>query len=257
VTVINLEPLINQVAAMVSFRMSSWCISLVVLLYVTAVSWAFHTGAPEVACGDMTPQHGVSPQTDRSPYRIIMQKKQVSPGETVDILLTAPTAGPPFKGFFIQVHPRNGDKPVGEFSPDSDENAQPVNCDGKTNSAMTHKDLNPKVKVTLKWTPPGEGEYVPIVTWVKQQDTIWVREMPDDGTIKVSGNGLPSGGAAEGGGSKQEEGKSAETNNTGDTSSAETPGQNLAVTLLNNSVTTWTAVMIALFSGTLFMHRQF
>lgn len=51
---------------------------------------------------------------------------------------------------------------MGEFDPKSDENAQNLDCSGKTNSAMTHKDLTTKVLVKLRWTPPGEGEFKPV-----------------------------------------------------------------------------------------------
>lgn len=133
-----------------------------VLLVLAPSSWGFHTGAPDTACDTMTPGHGPSPQSGRSPYRVIISKTQVAVGEPVEMIITAPTAGPPFKGFFIQVHPVNGDQPVGEYDPSADpDKAQPVSC-GHDNSAMTHKDLSFKTKVTLRWTPPGDGDYVPV-----------------------------------------------------------------------------------------------
>ncbi len=133
-----------------------------ILFVLPLATLAFHTGAPPEICGTMTPGHPFSPQTGESPYRAFMQKTTVAAGEPVDILLTSPTGGPPFKGFLVEVHPVNGDKAIGTFNPDSDDQAQGVACDGNANSAMTHKDLNLKTQVKLKWTAPGEGEYVPV-----------------------------------------------------------------------------------------------
>lgn len=131
-----------------------------ILLVLPLATLAFHTGAPDSVCDTMTPGHPFSAQSGESPYRALMQKTEVAVGETVDIILTAPTSGPPFKGFLVEVHPRNGDKPVGTFNPSSDDQAQGVACGGNANSAMTHKDLNLKTQVKLQWTPPGDGQYV-------------------------------------------------------------------------------------------------
>lgn len=137
----------------------------VLLIGCTLVS-GLHTGAPEQACSDMVPAgHGVAAQTGKSPYRILLPASlEIKNGQPLTITLTAPTIGPPFKGFFIQMRTKGGNEPVGTFNPDSDPKlAQPVNCGGKQNSAMTHKDNNPKVQVSLQWTPPpGDGEYVPV-----------------------------------------------------------------------------------------------
>lgn len=133
-----------------------------ILFVLPLATLAFHTGAPVEICGTMTPGHPFSPQGGESPYRAFMQKTDVTEGETVDILLTSPTSGPPFKGFLIEIHPVNGENPVGTFNPDSDINAQGVACNGNANSAMTHRNLTLKTQVKLQWTPPGEGEYVPV-----------------------------------------------------------------------------------------------
>ncbi|CAL8133649.1 unnamed protein product [Orchesella dallaii] len=177
----------------------------VCLLQSVFFASGFHTGAPDQACSTMIPGHGPPPQTGQSPFRLLIPTatSDVKSGEPVDITISAPTAGPAFKGFLIQVRARGGSEAVGEFQPDSDpSNAQPVACFGKANSAMTHKINDTKAQVKLRWTPPANSdtvEYEPIMTVVLQQDTFWVKEKGP--TIKVQGgkssSGSPSSSSAE------------------------------------------------------------
>jgi len=156
-------------------------------LALLGMTSAKHDGAPpDQACETMTPQHGFQPQTGNSPFRIMLSKTQTS-GEPIEINLVASTQGPKMRGFFIQVRPIGENQPVGEFDPESDPQAKPVECGGKANVAMTHIGNNDKDKIMLKWTPPQkDGQYEVFVTFVQQQDTFWVKQSPDGDKITVS-----------------------------------------------------------------------
>ncbi|KAF4520472.1 hypothetical protein B566_EDAN004723 [Ephemera danica] len=109
---------------------------LPVLVAVVVVVQAYPDGAPLSTCGDMTPQHGKPAQNSPSPYSIKLSKTSIRSGGKVYVTLEAPS-GDSFKGFIIQG--RVGQEPT----------------------AATHKDKNPKEKVTVAWTaPPGLSEKV-------------------------------------------------------------------------------------------------
>jgi len=165
--------------------------SIAFLALALGIASAYHTGAPgELACGTMTPQHGFPAQTGNSPFRIIMtQMTSTGDQDPIGITLSAPSQGAKFRGFFIQIRAVGGVEPVGQFNPTMDPNAQPVTCNEKPNTAMTHKDNTDKDQIKLQWTPPqGDGQYEAFVTFVEKQDTFWVKQAPDGGKITVTSN---------------------------------------------------------------------
>lgn len=96
------------------------------ILAVASSSYAYSGGAPESTCDHMTPQHPVDPQATKFPYEILIGKKKISPGDTVDLTIGKDKA---FKGFLLQV--RKGDKSVGQFViPDDHKFAKTLNCHG-------------------------------------------------------------------------------------------------------------------------------
>lgn len=53
--------------------------NLIVIALVCAVPavYTYSDGAPEGACEDMTPQHGVDPQASDAPYKIFLSSTQL------------------------------------------------------------------------------------------------------------------------------------------------------------------------------------
>lgn len=98
-------------------------------LIVVPTVWCYSSGAPAQACGDMTPQHGVDPQSSNAPYKLYPSTKSIRSGGSVDLELKGDANGNTFKGFFVQA--RIGDTPVGQFKVDAnDKYVQAVNCGG-------------------------------------------------------------------------------------------------------------------------------
>lgn len=56
---------------------------VVTLAICLGSAWAYRTGAPTRACGDMTPQHGSPINTDPAPYLVEVSKTQYSPNERI------------------------------------------------------------------------------------------------------------------------------------------------------------------------------
>lgn len=62
--------------------LTSWCLAIVLLLTVP-LSQAYPSGAPEQACKDLKPGHGVEPQTGASPFELTQDKLQVGAGDQI------------------------------------------------------------------------------------------------------------------------------------------------------------------------------
>lgn len=89
-------------------------VTLVVLaIYSCGIVQAYSSGAPIEECGTMTPRHHVDPQTGPSPYDIILSKKSIRSGDTIDITIRGRTNNDLFKGLLVQA--RVGDTPIGRF----------------------------------------------------------------------------------------------------------------------------------------------
>lgn len=89
--------------------------------------WSYSSGAPPVACVNMTPQHGVPPQKSKAPYKLLLSTEQVSKGGEVELELKGDAADKTIKGFLVQA--RVGDQPVGQFKvADDDKYAQAIDC---------------------------------------------------------------------------------------------------------------------------------
>lgn len=71
----------------------------------------------------MTPKHGKDAQSSELPYKILLSRNAVKPGEVIDITISDKT----FIGYLLQV--RDGDKAVGQFIiPDDDKYSKTINC---------------------------------------------------------------------------------------------------------------------------------
>lgn len=160
----------------------------------------YSAGAPDSVCSDGIPRHHVDPQKSAFPYNILVSKKQIKAGETIDITIKGKTPSDTIKGILVQA--RVGETPVGLFdvSP-SAQYVQLLNCGNSKGvsaekllpknviviikkllffqSAVTHKKLEKNVSsISLKWTAPkGLSEKVQIVATVALNGgTFWVNQ---------------------------------------------------------------------------------
>uniref|UniRef100_A0A8C2GLT1 Ferric-chelate reductase 1b n=2 Tax=Cyprinus carpio TaxID=7962 RepID=A0A8C2GLT1_CYPCA len=156
----------------------------IVLLLLSVCSetvFCFSRGKVEVACGDMTPQHGVSdPSTKDPPFNIIADKSQFSPGDEIKVTLSmASSEGKHyFKGFLIEA--RNaGDlnEIVGSFKLISPDISQLLKCDNKEGSAVSHTSDSHKTEVQVIWVAPSDAPSSVqfLVTVARGYKEFWVK----------------------------------------------------------------------------------
>ncbi|XP_065331692.1 defense protein l(2)34Fc-like [Cloeon dipterum] len=137
---------------------------------------SFPTGAPEVACQDMTPQHGVEPQPEPSPYWAEITKKEerifdftIYGDETNNI-----------EGFMIQARDRSTSQPLGTFDAVENE-VKLINCLGGTGNCATHPSALVSItSVKVTWNAP-EGDPLDninfVYTVVKEGSEFWVNQI--------------------------------------------------------------------------------
>ncbi|CAL4141060.1 unnamed protein product [Meganyctiphanes norvegica] len=150
---------------------------------VSVLSWALvvgmasahSTGAPAIACSDMTPLHGVDPQPPPSPYSLTYSEI----GTGYNVVLEA-AGGDSFKGFFIQAREPGTSNLIGAFNFDSSD-IQYVDCSGGTNNAVTHTSSSEKTKIEVTWEPSigFTGEAVFTASVVRAKTEFWVRQESD------------------------------------------------------------------------------
>ncbi|KTF82188.1 hypothetical protein cypCar_00035051 [Cyprinus carpio] len=156
----------------------------IVLLLLSVCSetvFCFSRGKVEVACGDMTPQHGVSdPSTKDPPFNIKADKSQFSPGDEIKVTLSmASSEGKHyFKGFLIEA--RNaGDlnEIVGSFKLISPDISQLLKCDNKEGSAVSHTSDSHKTEVQVIWVAPSDSPSSVqfLVTVARGYKEFWVK----------------------------------------------------------------------------------
>nr|CAH0100356.1 unnamed protein product [Daphnia galeata] len=153
------------------------CLSLGLYLALNAnIVHGSPTGAPRLACGDMTPQHGVDPQTSASPFVTTPSSTSITQGSTLTLTL-APVSSGAFRGFLVIAfdNANQAGGPIGTFSAIS--NGQTLDCPGVTTmNAATHTENSDKSSVTLNWTAPAgfAGTVLFKTTFVQDAATFWV-----------------------------------------------------------------------------------
>lgn len=71
---------------------------ILMVLSMTTAAWGYSKGAPERACGDMTPNHlDYVPQSSPFPYKVSVSADKIKAGEETKIDIS----GKPFKGINI------------------------------------------------------------------------------------------------------------------------------------------------------------
>uniref|UniRef100_A0A671P8R3 Putative ferric-chelate reductase 1 n=1 Tax=Sinocyclocheilus anshuiensis TaxID=1608454 RepID=A0A671P8R3_9TELE len=138
------------------------CLFLFCLFFYTCADTVicYSHGKVEVACGDMTPQHGHDPSTKNPPFNIIADKSQLSPGDEIKVTLSmASSEGKHyFKGFLIEArNAGNLSEKVGSFKLISPGISQLLTCDSKEGSAVSHTDKSQKTEVQVIWVAPSNS----------------------------------------------------------------------------------------------------
>ncbi|CAH2265238.1 jg19782 [Pararge aegeria aegeria] len=134
-----------------------WFAYFASILALATLANGFGQGAPQGACKDMTPGHGVPPQSTPAPYVITPSTKAVKAGTPMEVTISGKTASNTIRGLMLQA--RAGDKIVGTFKVDpNDPLAQPMKCDvqGDTVTHKLHDPKDDKQTVYFTWTPPAD-----------------------------------------------------------------------------------------------------
>uniref|UniRef100_A0AAU6PAZ2 Venom peptide n=1 Tax=Comana monomorpha TaxID=1555636 RepID=A0AAU6PAZ2_9NEOP len=150
---------------------------IVLALSVAVYVEGYSVGAPESACVDMVPGHGVPPRKEKSPYTITTSTKIVKAGSPMEVVISTSDPTKLMKGILLQA--RDGDKPIGTFTLAPNDNfAQLLNC-GTPGNAVTHKHheaKDDKQTESVVWTPPADfnGEIKFRATIVQNFENFWV-----------------------------------------------------------------------------------
>lgn len=90
---------------------------LIALTAFAAPAWGNAKGAPNVACIDMVPQHGVSAQSSVAPYKVLVSKNEAKSSDSIVVTIKGNTPADTIKGFLLQG--REGATPTGSFVAES------------------------------------------------------------------------------------------------------------------------------------------
>lgn len=140
--------------------MKMWIV-LLLLSVCSETVICYSNGKVEVACGDMTPQHGHDPSTKDPPFNIKADKSQFSPGDEIKVTLSMGITSEGkhyFKGFLIEArNVGNLNEKVGSFKLINPGISQLLTCDGKEGSAVSHIDESHKTEVQVIWVAPSDS----------------------------------------------------------------------------------------------------
>ncbi|KAH8376933.1 hypothetical protein KR093_002289 [Drosophila rubida] len=151
---------------------------LLIAVCLAAGVSAYSDGAPKVACGDMTPQHGAQLQTKKPPYSFSGPAHVRN-----DQKLTLTLGGDEFLGFMIQA--RDGqNRVVGQFKVVDAEHSQTLDCSGPQDT-LTHLKAvkgSPLSGLTFDWIPPAgyTGNVKFMATVVQTGFVYWVGRVTKD-----------------------------------------------------------------------------
>lgn len=120
-----------------------------ILFLAPSISHAFPSGAPDHACKDLKPGHGVEPTSGPAPFQLTAERDAVSAaGDQIKVTLGS-SSGTTFKGLIVQAI-NSKDEPIGKFL--AGKGLKLIDsC-----SAVTHSDKEPKKTATLVWEAPAD-----------------------------------------------------------------------------------------------------
>ncbi|ESN96447.1 hypothetical protein HELRODRAFT_163508 [Helobdella robusta] len=146
--------------------------SLIVLVCGLVGVVAFPSGAPETACGNLSPSHGVSvfPQTSNSPYLI-----SVIPLGSSNFRINI-TSSDIIAGLMLEAFNSNNGVVVGVFT-NFDTNTKYI-C---SNAAVTHSQKLAVSSLTFLWNSNAfKGPFYMKGTVVKNYTTFWKMQVASD-----------------------------------------------------------------------------
>ncbi|XP_015588141.1 putative defense protein Hdd11 [Cephus cinctus] len=144
----------------------------------------FSGGAPASVCKSLLPGHPAEPQATPSPFRIVVNKSTVKPGQEVMVIMES-TNDKRFKGFLLQA--RINDEIVGHFDvSDVDKNIQTLDCLGGSKNAITHRNSDDKKAIVAKWIAPEnvKGTVKFVGTFVETGLVFWVGETSEEVSLE-------------------------------------------------------------------------
>lgn len=132
-------------------------------------------GVPADACETMNPGHAAAPQTTPCPYKLYLNKYDISKNEKVMFTIEAPQ-GRKIGGFMVQARNNDG-KPIGEFVVTAND-IKTIDCSGGKRNTASHTSSEPKDKVQMSWKPPESyaGTCTFFATVAEDRDTYWVKQ---------------------------------------------------------------------------------
>ncbi|XP_017269548.1 putative ferric-chelate reductase 1 isoform X2 [Kryptolebias marmoratus] len=151
-------------------------LKVLLLIFVVPVVWGYKSGLVTESCVDMKPHHGgQSPQTGPAPFTVTTEQNNYTQGDEIKVTLQS-TGSTPFVGFLLQARESGGLLPVGSFVVTTNV-AQLLNCNQKTNSAVSHTSNSPKYDIQVTWKPEASKDIKSIqfhATFVQNYQTFWV-----------------------------------------------------------------------------------
>ncbi|KAL3841490.1 hypothetical protein ACJMK2_019628 [Sinanodonta woodiana] len=135
----------------------------------------YPSGAPDIVCSSMIPNHGVSANNSAAPYTITTSKSTYKSNEEITVTIQA-NSGLYFMGFFIQPR-KNGSisqpDTVGTLTGDS---LTKNPCVTSSQAALTHINKTVKYSVNMTWRAPAEAldTVVFVATIVQSKFVYWV-----------------------------------------------------------------------------------
>ncbi|XP_064188247.1 putative ferric-chelate reductase 1 [Anguilla rostrata] len=148
------------------------------LLCIACIIWtvdSYGNGMVPESCTDMVPRHPGNAQTTSSPYTVTSNMTSYKAGDAIKVTLQASSTA--FIGFMLQAREVGGSVPVGSFTI-TNTGTQRLNCNGVSNSAVTHTSAASKTNVQALWTAPSSGSLKDIefrATFVQRTNTYWVQ----------------------------------------------------------------------------------
>ncbi|XP_037033411.1 putative defense protein Hdd11 [Bradysia coprophila] len=125
-----------------------------ILFTISQLSYAFHNGADDSVCQDMTPSHGpFVPATSPAPFTVTTSVSSISPGQQLTVSITRTNTATALLGFMIQARSTAGTV-HGQFLP-----AQGMRLMGcaPIGGSATHSVSEQRASITLTWVPPPIG----------------------------------------------------------------------------------------------------
>nr|XP_032836830.1 ferric-chelate reductase 1-like [Petromyzon marinus] len=157
---------------------------LLLLPWPPQVAQGYSSGLVGPACGDLVPGHPGRPQSGPSNYSVEAAQGSFNVGDAVVVTIATVDAGTaPFLGFLLQaLDPTRGlGSPLGTFILTGAAEGQLLDCGGRANSAVSHRNSAEKRRVQVTWIAPNPSpDYIMFrATLVRALSTYWVAQRGD------------------------------------------------------------------------------